>query len=239
MSTFDVGENSINIAKWYRDVPLTIEELNRHEGRITKECRKYLIGKICEREGNKRDPGELVIDVYTRLGEKFGYTGASLKKLVTVARSIDYLYKTAPDIATDILAGRTRLSLLNLLLLVKMDMSDIRLVMDRLATEKTSPTIIFREQKERPKMKDRRGRPKGYSPVLTSRTSVKDIPPYDPDSQVMALSFTVPSWVSAIDRVFMNADFRKISQLARDKLRKELTELKDIADSVITALSDE
>jgi hypothetical protein len=55
-----------------------------------------------------------------------------------------------------------------------------------------------------------------------AQTTVKDTPRYDPDAQVTGLTYTIPSWTSVIDRVFMNNDFRVVSKTAREKLLKEL-----------------
>ena len=239
MNRFDIGENSIKIAKRHRNTPLKIEELNKYKGMITKECRRYLIGKTCGLLKDNRNAEELVIDVYTRCGPEFGYTPASMKNLIAYARDIDHLYKIAPDVASIILAGQIKLSRKHISALAKMPLPDIRMVIDRLDSEKTPVALIFKEQKERPKIKGKRGRPKGYTPVLAPCTSVKDIPSYDPDAQVMALSFTIPSWVSIVDKTFMNADFSAISLMARSKLKDELTGLKNITDAMITILLEE
>ena len=236
MNTFDKGENSIKLVMWYRDLPLTVEELKKHDGMITKECRKYLIGKTCEAETKNRGAEERVIDIYARYGPEFGYTAASVKNLITYARAVDHFYKVAPDIAVDVLAGRTRLAYKNVIAIAKMELPDARAVMERLSCEQISAKEIFREQKERPKIK-RRGRPKRKLPALP-RMSVKDTPPYDPDSQFTALTYTIPSWVGAIDRAFMNADFQNISPSAQNKLIKELVRIKDIADTVISMLNE-
>jgi len=239
MNAFEIGENSIKIAKGHRDTLLNIEELSQYDGLITKVCRKYLISKICERGKNDRNSEERVIDIYARCGPEVGYRPASVKSLITYACAIDHLYKIAPDIADIILSGKIKLSHKHIIALAKMRLSDIRMVIDRLASEKTLASVIFKEQKEHPKIKEKRGRPKGYSPALLPRTSVKDIPSYDPDSQVMALSLTIPSWVSTVDKTFMNADFSKISLMARTKLKNELLELKNITDEMIVLLLEE
>jgi len=238
MSKFDIGANSEKLAIWYRDVPITIDEFNRLEGKITKECKKYLIGKTCVWEKNKRCAEERVKDIYTRLGQVFGYVEPSLKRLVNYAHAIDHFQRIVPDIASDILAGRTRLSLKDAIVLARMDVSDIRVIMERLACEETPATVIFKEQIEESKTKKRRGRPKRKYPKAPA-ISIKDTPPYDPDAQAVALSFTIPSWVNAIDKIFMSDGLHKISKTARNKLAGELTALKDISDIMIAMLSDD
>ena len=237
MNKVDVGINSENLALWYRDVPITVDEFNRIKDGITKECRRYLIGKICEREKNNRASEEVMKDVYMRLGQIFGYVGATLKYLIAYMRTIELFQKIAPDIASDILRGKTRLSFRNTIKLEKMELSDVRIIMDRLANEETPADVIINEQKELSKSKKRRGRRKQKFPKLPT-VSIKDTPPYDPDAQITALSFTIPSWVKMIDKAFMNTDLHKISHPACSKLIKELMELKDVADVMIAMLSD-
>jgi len=237
MNSLDISVNSNYYAKLYREIPFTAEDLKKIEGKITKECRKYLIGKFCEHEKNNFISEIKLLDIYSQIGQNFGYTGASMKNLIAYTRAIDNLYILSPGVVSAILAGKTRLPYKNVTLLAKMKTIDIRIIMKRLACEKTSAEIIFKEQKEQSEIKKKRGRPRRNFPD-SPRISVKDLPPYDPDSQVMALVYTIPSWVGMIDKTFMNTDFRKISQTAQGKFSKELTELRDIVDTMIAILEE-
>jgi len=238
MDNLDKGENSIKFALLYRDVQVTADELNRHSDIITKECRKYLIGKICERERTLRVAEETVDSLYERIGFEFGYSSRSMQHVISYTRAVDHFYKTAPDIALSVLAGRIqRLSSENIIILSKMELSDVRVIIKRLASEKTSVETILKEQKEQTQIK-KRGRPKQKSHGLP-RKSVKDTPPDDPDSQIMALAYTIPSWISAIETNFMNINFDRISLAAQRRLIKELNGIKDIAAAMISILRDE
>lgn len=238
MNKFDKGENSIMLAMQYRDIRLTAEELNKYNGSMTKECRKYLIGKTCEREKKHRVSGETVMDVYMRIGSEFGYKRASLQHVVSYACAIDKFYKVAPDIAADILAGRVRrLSGENAIILSKMDINDISIIIERLTSEKTPVEVVFKDQKRQLRITKREKREQKVGGA--SRKSIKDTPPYDPESQIMALVYTIPSWISTIESAFMNTDFDKVSLSAHRKLIKGLNGLKDIVGTTVSLLREE
>ena len=238
MDNIDKGENSIKFAMLYRDTQITADELNKHSDVITKECRKYLIGKICEREKANRITEETVEDLYSRIGYDFGYSSRSMQHVISYARAVDKFYKTAPDIALSVLAGKIqRLSSETIIILAKMELNDVRIIIERLASEKTSVEQILKEQKEQIQIK-KSGRPKQKSRSLP-RKSVKDTPPDDPDAQIMALVYTIPSWISAIENNFTNTNFDRISLAAYRRFIKELDGLKETAATMISILRDE
>ena len=68
--------------------------------------------------------------------------------------------------------------------------------------------------------------------------SVKDMPAFDPDSEVASLSLTIPTWNTSIDRVFTNTDLHAISDKARTQLKAELLTLRDSVDLVLLAIEE-
>ena len=52
---------------------------------------------------------------------------------------------------------------------------------------------------------------------------IRQMPVYDPDSEVNSLCMTITSWVSSIERVNHNTDFLSISNRAMLELMKQLT----------------
>ena len=51
------------------------------------------------------------------------------------------------------------------------------------------------------------------------KVTVKDMPKYDPDAEIVSLSFTIPSWIGSIDRVLSKVKFETTSEQARQKLK--------------------
>jgi len=65
-----------------------------------------------------------------------------------------------------------------------------------------------------------------------SNVGIRQMPAYDPDSDVNSLCMTISSWVSSIERVNGNTDFSSISNRAMLELMIQLT----ILESTIRAL---
>ena len=69
--------------------------------------------------------------------------------------------------------------------------------------------------------------------------SVKDMPEYDPDAEITGLTLTIPSWCSSIERAMRNADFTKLSPLAKEKLLLALFELEDKIENLIDTIKED
>ena len=233
----DEKGNSAKIAMWYRDIPVTLDILESIEGKVTKECWRYLVGKICKQESEKRRDEERVFDIYEQMGINFNYSSSGIKKVVNYSTSVDRMQKYLPDIVAEILNGRTRLSAVDTIALVKLNFAEINEVMIRLSSEKTLPKIIINELKAMRTKTKRRGRPKNVTEE-SARASVKDNPAYDPDAQINTLVFTIPSWVSMIERASSSSNFDEVSPNARDRFLIELQKLTAATETVATLLSE-
>ena len=234
---YDEKENSANIAMWYRDIPFTLDELANIEGKVTKECWKYLVGKICKNEREKRRDNERVCDIYEHMGSIFGYTNTSLKKVVNYTNSVDRIHKFLPDIAAEILNGKIRISAIDTIALAKLDFAEIADVITRISNEKTLAKIIINEQKALRKKTKRRGRPKRIIEEVP-RASIKDTPIYNPDAHINTLVYTIPSWISMIERAFDSSEVNEISSSARAKLKIEINKLNTALETMSALLTE-
>ena len=229
--------HSATIAMWHRDTPSTLEEIENIKGKVTKEYWKYLIGSICLSEKNKCSDSECVRGVYERVERVFGYVRPSLKRIVSYAKAIDRIQRLLPDIATDILNGKVRISVQDTIRLAKMGFPEICNIIERLTCEKTPVAVIFHEQNALRESPERRGRPK-RTIAKPPRTTVKDMPPHDPDARINALTYTIPSWVSMIEKAFTVSDFNEVSQNAQIRLAEELRELAAAAETVTALITE-
>jgi hypothetical protein len=232
------SENSANLAMWYRDVPIKQDELKTYEGCVTKECWRYLIGKLCSAQKANRGNDELIKDVYENISKDLGYVYPSLKRLVHYANAIDRIYSILPEIANDILNGYTRLSLTDTIIVAKMDFHAIYRIVERLSNEKTPAKNIIEEEKAALKKPERRGRPK-KTVIETPHVSVKDMPAYNPDAQINGLSYTVQSWTCMIERAFADPCLNEVSHDARNRLLKEFSRLISSAKAAEKKLMEE
>jgi hypothetical protein len=220
---------------WYRDTAFSLEELANIKGRVTKECWKYLVGLICKRESDRRREHEPIHAIYEQMGKVLGYTGKSMVNVVRYSKSIERIQEFLPNIAADILNGKTRLSAKDTIVLAKMDFLEIHTVIERIESENTLVRIIIDEQKALRKKTNRPGRPVDEAP----RASVKDMPPYNPDAQINALAYTIPSWISMAERTVVSSRFSETSSDARDRLLEELTKLASVTKNISLLLMED
>ena len=69
--------------------------------------------------------------------------------------------------------------------------------------------------------------------------SVKDMPAYDPDAEVTALTLTVPVWTKSIDRTRTKTDLTAITQKARRNLEEALLELQLNIEQMLIDIKEE
>jgi len=227
-----MGKN-YNLAMRYKDTPLPIETFNSIRGSINDACRHYILGRACIAEKERLlSSGSNLHD----LGSEFGYAQSSVQKFVAYAKAIDYLQSISPELVMKILEGNIRLSMENTMRLSHEEVNEIFRIAELLSDKDIKVSDIFpcRESKTRKEL-----RPKQTAVLVNEKpATIKDTPTYDPDAPVSSLSYTIPSWVSAIEKVFMNIDLSAISIKARYKLRKELVILADTAGVLIDTLRE-
>ena len=71
------------------------------------------------------------------------------------------------------------------------------------------------------------------------KVTVKDMPSYDPDGEIMSLVYTIPSWIGSMERILNKQDINISTEDARQKLKNELQNLKYTADTLILAMEVE
>lgn len=67
------------------------------------------------------------------------------------------------------------------------------------------------------------------------QVKVKETPVYDPDADISSLAYTIPAWVSSLERTFSLVDFNKITPQARLRVQDELKKLKETIDIMLEA----
>jgi predicted CopG family antitoxin len=227
------AENSLNYAKCFSDVPITVEEYMKIKGFITKECRWYLVGKYCDRDKYRRSTGESVQDLLIRLAQEFDCSEPTLRRFVSYAKAIDYLQSVVPDVVSELISGKLRMSVENVRSLANRPDEEIPKIIKRI---KSGEEWLYQIFPERAVKSIKTSLPKRLGKPV--QATVKDTPKYDPDAQVTGLTYTIPSWSSVIDRVFMSNDFRVVSKDAREKLLKELFAFKSVTDLLLELLGE-
>jgi hypothetical protein len=219
------------------DPPLKFEDYNRLEQAVSQEFRRFLIGLTCSLADNKRFQNDNLNNLLTRaqVAQNSGYAKNSMKRLVYYANAITRLQKDLPSLAADILAGKTRLGVESTIILAKQSTGNISVIIKRMETDSMSLRRIIAEQIQRPAAYSRKFSVERS--VKRKPMSVKDMPRYDPDAEVYGLTYTIPTWARAINRLYLS-DIFEVSDPARIKLNRELENLKGAADALIELIME-
>ena len=226
-------------------------QLARHN--VPEESRWYLIGKRYEAEHrlsacavtrNNRFMGnvenataekpflrESANEIFERLGRQYHVHPRSMGNYGAYSRAIDFLLPIAPEMVSKVFSGQVKVSQMGVLRIARLSVLDIQRV-SKLIMEAPDGRVSSEIYRMFPKRKN-------CSPLNTLRTltkSVKDVPVYDPDAELLNIILTIPSWVSSMERVCSNADFAKATGHACEKLEEELSGLKSAADMMIQTM---
>lgn len=222
---------------------------------ISEETRKFLIGKQYEAEklsashrnvtginqhsGKDGAPDITIIakpsstmhgahTTANRIAQENHLSHATVQKYAQFARAVETIGEREPDLAAKLLSGNYKMSHENVIALSQLEESELRAFNDRISSKaQASEYKAMRGELERAAGLARRQEP-----------SVKDMPSYDPDSEVVGLSLTIPSWASSIDRVRDKTDFRRISSRARQDLIAALRALRKRIMDMLTSIEE-
>lgn len=223
-------EQSPEFTRWLQDTAVTADEFTAGGDAMAKEYRWYIAGKYCEMEKQNRKRSESIRSTFMRIGRELGCTDPMIRRFLSYYHAIQSLNAVAPDVVSDIFSGKLKLSVETTRSLAKMRGAEIRLTAERIKSGKEKICVIFPERAAKPVLPKRGKR--------IAHATVKDPPPYDPDAPVAGLTFTIASWVSAIDRVFMSNHIHEVSRSASRNLMKELSLLRDATDILMKLLSE-
>lgn len=202
---------------------------------ISEETKRYLIGKRYEMEKilyakNKKGSNQYIkkgsmeqgIDTAERLGNEYHIARGTVRKYAYYAKTVDKLSQKNSELLPDIFRGNIKISHENIIKLARKHKETVKNIKKQI-DNKSDDFISYSEIKK----------------MLPDRTAnainvkVKETPVYDPDADISSLAYTIPSWVSSIERTFSLVDFSKITLQARSKIQSELKKLKEAIDIMI------
>ena len=213
---------------------------------ITDETRKYLIGVQYEAEKQirKKQRCDRAIKRIQQLGgngedqtNELRYKGnkrqktirmvaeenhishSTVEKYLAYSRAVEEINSKVPGSMARILSGKYKMSHATVLELAKKTGCQITEFWRKM-DEVQEPYVKYRNtRKELPRLKIEEKLSEGGIP------SVKDMPVYDPDVEVIGLSLTIPSWMCSIEHIRNQTDLREVSKDARDQLQDVLLKL--------------
>ena len=77
------------------------------------------------------------------------------------------------------------------------------------------------------------------TPKQKENLKIKQMPVYDPDSEISSLTLTIPSWISSIKRTQSLADLTKVSAKAKASLNSQLHRLSDTINTMLLSTEEE
>ena len=220
---------------------------------ITEETRKFLIGMQYESEkivNSKKniaginqysDPDRTVdlddIDVEClteapsghktaqRIADENHVSWNTVQKYAAYTRALEEIGKKVPEIVPKILSGRYKISHKNIEELSKLTPEQIEKVWGRIESEE-EPFVRFKRTRQEIAESTGEDAEEAKPPA----PSIKDMPAFDPDAEIVSLSLTVPSWSSTIEKTEAKANFSIVSQKAKDQISEALFDLLDRID---------
>ena len=225
---------------------------------ITDETRKYLIGmqyeteKIINKKRNEEGKNQYTEQLNTDESTQQHYTGVRTAKRIAeenhisngtvqkygiYARAIENIEKKCPELVPKILSGRYKVSHKNICELAKRtpeELSRITRKMNR------SQTPFFKYSNTRTAINSSDNEETAINATTTAPIgSIKEMPVYDPDSEITRLTLTIPSWTSSVKKTRSAINITEASDGAKDKLMQELFELENEITNMLNTLIGE
>ena len=200
---------------------------------LTEEMRKYLIGSLYEAEKrvNTQRASQIVNQAFQqedacvilpdgfdtfhmptfqitaqRIAAKYHVSWNTVNKYSVYAKALEEIRQKAPDAQLQILSGKYKVSHNNVIELAKLTPEKIKQVMSRFELNQ-QPYVKYKRTRQ-----EIQETTESFPAVPQGLPqSIKDVPIYDPDSELTALALTVPSWVGTINRARTGTDLSKVT----------------------------
>jgi len=210
-----------------------IKQTNRRKGRnliVTDESRPY---------------DETATQTRERLGAEYHMSHATVRKYGIFAQNIDVIRESCPEFVRQVLIGKVRIAHEHLDAIVHLPPSEIKIATESFLSDDSGKKSyshareILSKNSVSIETKATRGpRPLIPASLPSTTGAIKNMPEYDPDAEISSLTYTVPSWVSSINRVRNVSDLSKVSGIAKSRLKKELINLKVTVDIMLNAMKE-
>jgi len=224
---------------------------------ISEETRRYLIGRQYESEKivNKiKNPlgrnqystdDDYIADEHPhrrgrkrhktaqRIADENHITHATVQKYASFTRALDEIGRKEPELKSKILSGKYKISIPNIVKLSLSSAHELRKVNTRVERNKQA----FLQYSETKDLLEH-DMPRPVLPT-TPAPSIKDMPEFDPDSTLVELSLTIPTWISSIKRMENNTNMEIVSDIAKGKLEDALLNLYSEVEKMLIKLKED
>ena len=128
-----------------------------------------------------------------RLAKEYNVVHMTIWKYSIFAEALDTIYDISEELASAIMRGKIKLSQENVVAISKLSDKEIQNMAEHLLQEQTD----FKNFSGSRKLLSKANAEKTTDNISAKAPSIKDMPQYDPDSEVASLALTIPSWISS------------------------------------------
>ncbi len=187
------------------------------------------MGEHSGKEGETMEQKQLSGRTAERIATDHHISPGTVQKYARFARAVDKIDKSEPQLARKLLEGTCKVSQENIVALSEMAPREIRRF-NRRIDSLGEPFAQFKTTRKEFEKED--GRPQRL-PESGNTPSIKNMPEFDPDAEVVGLTLTIPSWCGSIERARKNTAMEAVSQDAKDNLKRALADLASKIEEVI------
>ena len=214
----------------YAGIYVCNNQLKRSD--LAIEYTKYLIGQLYYYHHATRAPfkqGDSQSAIADIIAEYSYISPGTVRKYSVYAIAMNTIFDQDTTFAKFILSGKLRISHENTIELSRLRPEEIRAIARSSMEEKLDHITLSYIRNEvkwshintkNPVSRRERSEEKARNSV-----NIRQMPEYDPDSEVNSLCLTIDSWISSIQRVSNSSSFPKITNMASLKLMRKLTVL--------------
>lgn len=217
---------------------------------LTATYRKFLIGKEfyyrnIAQKNSYDENSNTKCRLSTEVGNKYDVTGCSVLRYSIFADAVTNIYLKDQSMALLILMDKCHISHDNVIEISRLKTDEVHAVYKALMkkdgdTPRISLSFIRSEVKQRYVTKVKR--PMEYEQERINKEkppAIRQMPAYDPDSEVNSLCMTIGYWIRSMQRVNNKENIRRITTKARIQLMKELSFLENTIGNLQEALVEE
>ena len=211
---------------------------------ISDETRKYLIGKRYEMEkillnnpGGKNQYSKIYKEneeikeerdrihrpvTAIKLGKEYNVSTRTVLTYANYSKAIDKLNKEEPDLTQKILNGEIKVPQNQVIRISKLSPKIKNKIQKYLKKETNSTDYLIKPK----------------TVANEKKYKIKEMPEYDPNAELVSLSFTIPSWIESLDRVLSLSKYKTATKDVKNKVKKELHNLEFSIGTMILALEE-
>lgn len=226
---------------------------------LVNERYKYLIGRLYQSEievkaqvymhfSNQRNestrpyvPGKAYRkqEVSQEIADHFNISRGTVLKYDIFTKCVDSLREKEPAISAKILSGKLKISHENIIELERLPVRDLKALnetlskshIDHITYSDIRHELIWKTVPQPPNYPTRQQE----DPNLP----IRQMPAYDPDASLATLIYTIPTWISSIERSYAATDFVKATAGAKEKVQGKLSSLKEAIAKMEASLKEE